>query len=193
MKKKETASKIIGSEAKQYVILSLVLYAFWLVLSGLFKTKFLVIGLITALVTAHLTRPLLRLPSTARPGECFVALDIPYLKLFAYVPWLLWEIAKANIDVVKLVLDPKMPIDPEVVRFKMPMENPLAHVILANSITLTPGTVTMDLEDGVYYIHAITDNAAASLLPPHQEGSMPRRVAHIFGEREDAGEGGERL
>jgi len=190
-KKTGKTTRIIGSELKQFIVLSSILYVFWIVLSGIFKTKFLVIGLATSLITAWLVRPLLRLPSAAGPDEYYLAFDFPYLKYLAYLPWLLLEIVKANIDVVKLVLDPKMPIDPRVITFKKQMANPLAHVTLANSITLTPGTVTLDLVEGVYHVHAISEAAALALSPHEGEGEMPRRVAGVFGEQETgAREGG---
>lgn len=179
--------KVIGSESLQFILLAAILFVFWIVLSGMMKAKFLIIGFFTSLIIAWLTGPLLRLPSLARKNEVYLAFDFPYLKFIKYLPWLLWEVVKANIDVVKLVLNPKMPIDPVIIKFKKPMANPLAHVILANSITLTPGTITMDLEEGVYYVHAISKEAAEALAPKEGEGEMPRRVAYIFSEQGTSG------
>ncbi|WP_051965465.1 Na+/H+ antiporter subunit E [Thermanaerosceptrum fracticalcis] len=190
-KNADKKTKINGSELLQFIVLTITLFGFWLILSGMMKTKFLIIGFGTSLVTAWLTRSLLRLPSAAGQNEAFLAFHFPYLKYLTYWLWLLGEVVKANIDVVKLVLDPKMPINPQIITFKKPMANPIAHVTLANSITLTPGTVTIDLEDGVYYVHAITEEAARSLVPEEGEGDMLRRVACLFHEQETVARGGE--
>lgn len=189
-KNTDERTQIIGSELLQYIVLSVTLFSFWFILSGIMKAKFLIIGLATSLIAAWVSRPLLLLPSAGRSKEVFVAFDFPYWKYIVYWPWLLWEIVKANIDVVKLVLDPKMPIDPVIFTFRKNMSNPLAHVTLANSITLTPGTITIDIVDGVYYIHAITREAAESLAPKEGEGEMPRRVGELFGELQGVAEGG---
>ena len=93
--------------------------------------------------------------------------------------WLLNEVVKANIDVVKATVKSEMVINPRVIRFRIKMDNPMAHATLANSITLTPGTVTLNVtEDGLYEIHALTDGAAEGLL----EGGMQKRIADLFGE-----------
>lgn len=75
-----------------------------------------------------------------------------YLK---YALTLLWEIMKANVDVIKIVLSPKMEIAPAVVEFRTNLESEAAQVMLANSITLTPGTYTVELEDGKYLVQAL--------------------------------------
>lgn len=75
-----------------------------------------------------------------------------YLK---YAVVLVWEIFKANIDVIKIVLSPKMEIEPAVVTFHTDLESDVSQVVLANSITLTPGTYTAGLENGDYVICAL--------------------------------------
>lgn len=75
-----------------------------------------------------------------------------YLK---YALTLLWEIMKANVDVIKIVLSPKQEIAPAIVRFHTDLESEAAQVMLANSITLTPGTYTVELEDGSYVVQAL--------------------------------------
>lgn len=192
MKKAGKKTKGMGSELGQFVLLTILLFGFWLIMSGIWQIKFLLVGFAASLIIAWITRPLLRVPSETVPNKSYMVFNLPYLKLLAYVPWLLWEIIKANIDVVKLVLDPKMPIQPMIVTFKKPMSNPVAHVFLANSITLTPGTVTVDLKDGVYHVHAITEKAARSLVPVDGEGEMPRRIGELFNENRHVAERGDR-
>ena len=85
--------------------------------------------------------------------EIRYAKKIPlYLK---YAVVLVWEIIKANIDVIKIVLNPKLEIEPAIVRFRTDLESEAAQVMLANSITLTPGTYTVGLEDGNYVVQAL--------------------------------------
>lgn len=177
---KET--KTNGSELKQFIFLTIVLYGFWLILSGVFEIKFLIIGLVSSIIIAWITRSLLRMNSLGDKKETFLAFDFPYLKFLIYCLWLFGEIIKANIYVVKLVLNPKLPIDPAVITFKRHMSNPTAHTLLANSITLTPGTVTIDIVDDVYYVHAITKELGLSLVP--DGGDMANRIAKLFGEQD---------
>ena len=101
---------------------------------------------------------------------------------FCYSLWLLKELVLANIDVVKATVRPELRIDPKVISFVFRADNPMAKVLLANSITLTPGTVTINVTpEGIYEVHALTDGAAEGLL----SGAMPRKVAELFGEKFD--------
>ncbi len=94
-------------------------------------------------------------------------------RLIRYIPWLLKEIFIANIDVARLILSPKLRISPNLVKVEAFQETELAQVIYANSITLTPGTVSVDLEDGWITVHAITWEARQALI----EGDMDMRAA----------------
>jgi len=99
-------------------------------------------------------------------------------RVLPYWLWLTWEIAKTNVEVALIVLNPKMPISPRMVRVRASQKTELGQVIFANSITLTPGTVTVDLVDGGLEVHALTKAAADSLA----EGDMDRRVCAVMGE-----------
>ena len=72
-----------------------------------------------------------------------------------YIPIFTWEMAKANFDVAYRVLHPKLPITPGIVKVKTKLKTEMGKVFLANSITLTPGTFTVDLKDEFLYIHWI--------------------------------------
>jgi len=72
-----------------------------------------------------------------------------------YIPVFLWEMAKANFDVAYRVIHPKMPIKPGIVKIETNIQSEMGKAILANSITLTPGTFTVDLKDQFLYIHCI--------------------------------------
>ena len=85
--------------------------------------------------------------------EIRFAKKIPLYLKYALTLW--WEIVKANIDVIKIVLSPKMEIEPAIVTFRTDLESEAAQVMLANSITLTPGTYTAGLENGEFVVQAL--------------------------------------
>ncbi len=99
------------------------------------------------------------------------------LHIFSYWPWLLWQIVLSNLDVAKRILDPRLPISPTLITLKPTQRSDLGRVIYANSITLTPGTVTTALSGDTLEVHALTREAADSLL----EGDMDRRVTRLEG------------
>ncbi len=96
-------------------------------------------------------------------------------RAIGYFPWLLWEIFKANIDVAKVIIQPKMPIQPKVFRVKASQLDELGHAIYANSITLTPGTVTVDLHEGMVEVHALTKVAQDGV----ESGEMDSKVVDM--------------
>ena len=173
--------KIVGSPMVHMTGLALVLFAFWMVLSGRTETKFVVYGILTAVVTTWVTYPLLLVPNKDGSKKYYVfGFSIP--KMIMYFFWLMWQLVLANIDVLLATTGQELNIDPKVVRFRFRADNPMASVILANSITLTPGTVTMNVtDDGVYEIHALTIGAAAGVL----DGGMQKKVADLYGEKFD--------
>ena len=173
--------KIVGSPMVHMTCLALVLFAFWMVLSGRTETKFVVYGILTAVVTTWVTYPLLLDPNKDGSKKYYVfGFSIP--KMIMYFFWLMWQLVLANIDVLLATTGQELNIDPKVVRFRFKADNPMASVILANSITLTPGTVTMNVtDDGVYEIHALTVGAAAGVL----DGGMQKKVADLYGEKFD--------
>jgi multicomponent Na+:H+ antiporter subunit E len=102
------------------------------------------------------------------------------IKLLKYLPWLLYQIYLSNIYIVKLALHPKMKkmIYPHIVKFRTTLKKDASLFVFANSITLTPGTITVLIENDCFYVHAI-DTVLADSLP----GEMEERVGQIFGEK----------
>ena len=174
-------NNIVGSTLVHKLAMFVVLFGFWMVLSGRTETKFIVYGLITAIVTTWVTYPLLLVPNKDGSKRYFVfGVSIP--KFIMYFFWLMWQLVLANIDVLLATTAQELDIDPKVVRFYFRADNPMASVVLANSITLTPGTVTINVtDDGLYEIHALTKGAAAGVL----DGSMQKKVAALYGEKFD--------
>lgn len=146
----------------------------WIVLSGRFDAFHLILGVLGSALVAATSAPLL-IPMTRNP-------DLPgkWLRFIGYLPWLLYQIFKANLHVLYLAVHPrgKAMIDPVIIRFRSRLTSEMALFIFANSITLTPGTITVNVSVyGDFTVHAI-DRRSARNLP----GEMERRVAAIFGE-----------
>lgn len=172
---------LVGSKTMQMLGTILMLFVFWLIMSGGdMHPKFLFYGIVTAVATTWICYPLL-LVSNADGTKLYYAFSIPLFRGVQYFFWLMWQLVLANIDVLLATTaqDMMKEIDPKVVRFRFQVDNPLAYAVLANSITLTPGTVTMNVTpDGLYEVHALTPGAASGLLG----GDMQRKVAWLFGE-----------
>ncbi len=155
---------------QNFVGTTVILFAFWMLLSGKFDAFHLTLGAICCVLVAYLFHDLLF--ANVRVGD----MRVVAARFIAYIPWLIQQILLANIHVVSLVVRRRMPIDPRVVTFRTKLETDISCVTLANSITLTPGTITMDIKDGVFYVHAVSQKVADEL----NAGDMEDRVAHIF-------------
>jgi multicomponent Na+:H+ antiporter subunit E len=95
--------------------------------------------------------------------------------LLTFWPWLLVQVVKSNLDVVRRVFDPRLPIARSVIRVSVGSMGPLRQAVYANSITLTPGTVTLDVGNGEAVVHALSRVAATAV----EEGAMARRVERM--------------
>ena len=143
----------------------------WILWSGYFKPLLLGLGLASALVCTYLA---LRMRRADGEGSQFKILQHVH-QLATYWPWLLLEIAKSNVEVAKFILSGKMNIDPVMIRLKAGQATEMGQVIYGNSITLTPGTITVDIEDGELLVHALTQSGADGL----HEGEMDRRITAL--------------
>lgn len=145
---------------------------FWILLSGIFDAFHLISGLISCLIVAFLSHDLLVTKKTQKKL-------LKSVRLVRYIPWELWQIVLANIDVAYRVLHPKMPIDPRIIEFETSLRGEFSQVTLANSITLTPGTITIwvEPERGKFCVHAIAKEPADALLV---DQTMQKKVAHVF-------------
>ena len=152
------------------ISLGLVLFGVWLLLSGIFEPLIVAFGVFSCVLVVVITR---RMDLVDREGH---PIHLTW-RMAVYWQWLAWEIVKANIDVVRRVLSPSMPIGPTVVRLKTSQKTDLGLVIYANSITLTPGTISIDVEQGEILVHAISRDAARAL----EGGDMDRRVTWVEG------------
>lgn len=96
-------------------------------------------------------------------------------KLVAYLIWLLYQILLANFHMFKLAFSKPEVLQPQIIRYDSNLKSDFEKYLLANSITLTPGTVTIKIIGDAYYVHAISDIAAKGL-----DGQMEKRIANIF-------------
>jgi len=133
----------------KYVALFIISLIFWLLFTFNLTTQNIIVGVLSSLITAIIF------------GRYFVKDVIPFLQPQRYF-WLIiylfiftWECIKANFDVAYRVLHPAMPIKPGIVKVKLGVKTNIAKTILANSITMTPGTITVDIINDEIYIHWI--------------------------------------
>ena len=98
-------------------------------------------------------------------------------RIIGYTPWLLKEIVIANLDVARCILSPRIRFSPTLIAVKALPKTELGCTILANSITLTPGTITVRLRKGILLVHALTKESAKALA----QGDMNHRVAKLEG------------
>lgn len=148
-------------------------FGLWLLLSGYFDVPLLLgFGVLSCALVVFVAWRTEVIDPEERPLRLRFNLHI-----FSYWPWLLWQIVLSNLDVAKRILDPKLPISPTLITLRPTQRSDLGRVIYANSITLTPGTVTTALSGDTLEVHALTREAADSLL----EGDMDRRVTRLEG------------
>ncbi len=157
-----------------FILTFIIMYGIWVLLSGKFDAFHLSLGVISCAIVAYLSSDFLF--SSQRPRGILSQ----WIRFARYIPWLMVQIIKANLHVTYLVFHPRMMelIDPQIVKFGSILESDLGLVTFANSITLTPGTITVCVTvDGDFKVHAI-DKASGDPLP----GEMERRIARAFGE-----------
>ncbi len=145
----------------------LVMLAFWVIMSGMFDGFHLSLGVVSCLLVAHFSHELL-FPQA--PGNGFLR---NLAGMVLYLPWLICQILVANLQVTYIVLHPRMLelIDPCLFRFKTTLKRPISKVTFAQSITLTPGTITVNVHDDEFTVYALNRSAAESL-----PGEMERRI-----------------
>ncbi|MFH1791171.1 MAG: Na+/H+ antiporter subunit E [Candidatus Omnitrophota bacterium] len=137
---------------KSKIILFIIAFIAWAMLNWVPDWEHLLVGFFVALLVAYITGDMF----IQNPGKLKHPLRYWYF-CFEYLPVFLWEVIKANIDVAVRVANPALPINPGIVKIKTSLTSDTALTFLANSITLTPGTLCVDIDkdDSVLYIHWI--------------------------------------
>ena len=157
------------------------LFGLWVALSGVFHVEFLVIGAVAAAAAVGFSELLFRGTHEGKfaPAPPTLGWHVgATLRFFWYLPWLAYQIIMSNLHVVCLVLHPRMPIEPSLVEFDTTLGSEWAQVLLAQSITLTPGTVTVDASNGKFLIHCLSRQSRQGL----EQGSIQRKIAAVFGD-----------
>ena len=150
------------------VLFLMLLAAAWLVWSGLFKPLLLTLGAFSCLLVAFLAH---RMWHTDR--ERF---SVNFnLRFLGYWLWLSREILRSSLEVARVVLNPRLPISPRIVEIEATSRLTVDQVTLGNSITLTPGTIAIELTDGKLKVHTLTQEGADELA----SGEMDRRIAAL--------------
>ncbi len=148
------------------------LMAAWLVLSGLFDPFHMTLGAISCAIVTWMSADMLFQSRSSLDQRLRELFRIP-----AYLCWLLWQIVLANVYILRMALNPG-PLEhlsPRVVRFKTTLKSDWAKFVLAQSITLTPGTVTIKIVGDEFFVHAISQEAADGL-----DGAMEGWIKHVY-------------
>ena len=155
----------------------IILLGLWLLLSGKYDWFHISLGVVSACIVTvlqlRINKYLYFQKKIANENS------LSWSRLFIYIPWLIWQVILASLQVAYVVLHPRMPINPSLVKFKTKLPNIAARVILGNSITLTPGTLTINIANDEFLVHALTDASHSSIV----DGSLPEQVAKLYHRR----------
>ncbi len=150
---------------KYYFILACILVLFWMLLSGHTSVLLLTLGFASIVLVTWLVSRMDR--NDNAPVRVLFS-----MKFFSYLGWLIWQVIITNIDVAKRIWNPSLPIKPASRKIKVKIKDPLIKTIYANSITLTPGTVTTEVGEDYFIVHALNSEGLDEL----EEGDMERRL-----------------
>ena len=146
---------------------TLALFVLWVFLSGKFTAGHLVLGVVASSVVAWLNTGLS--PSPIQ--------QTPWIRLLTvYSPWLFIRVVKSSLHLTRLILDPSLPIAPRIIKYQTPLMGKFPVVLLGNSITLTPGTITIEANGQDMVVHAMDEESAQDVV--HQE--FDKKIARLF-------------
>lgn len=151
--------------------LAVLLSAFWMINSGFFKPMLLTFGVLSVAAVLALTWRM-----NKQDGESF-SMIMPTWRLPGYLAWMVGQIVQSNIDVAKRVWRGRDAISPVIFTTRANQKTEVAKVLYANSITMTPGTITLSVRGDVLEVHALSQEGAEEL----KKGEMDRRVAALEG------------
>jgi multicomponent Na+:H+ antiporter subunit E len=157
----------------RHVSLGLFLFAFWLLLSGHYTPFLLLVGLCCVALAVYVAHRMKIIDSEGHPFEMLSG-------SFSYLAWLYIEIIKSAWAVTRIILDPKLPISPTMTKVRASQKTSTGIATYANSITLTPGTVTTAVKGNILTVHALVREGADDL----EAGGMDRRVSRFEGSKD---------
>ncbi len=138
---------------KAFILLFLFLYLVWMLLTDFHSQQEWIVGGVVSLVLALIFASRAQAIGRIRMNPKALVYGILYIFIF------LWELLRSNLDVAHRVVMPSLPINPGIVKVRTKLRSPLGRTVLANSITLTPGTLTVEAKDDMLYIHWIDVSA----------------------------------
>lgn len=150
-----------------------VLFAFWIILNGQWTGEIAIVGLV---LSALIYLLMWKFMNFSPKREWAVVKRLP--RLIAYFFYLVGEIFKAAWGTIKFIWSPSEVVEPEVKSFRTRLKSGWAKVVLANSITLTPGTITVDVQDDVMLVHCIDRSFGEGL----DDSEMEKRILRIESE-----------
>ena len=164
-----------------WILTAVLLMALWFIMSEQIEPKFLILGAGSSILIASLCLRTLTMRGISSDRDYYL-LNVNIPRFIVYFAWLLVQIAKSAVYVAWVSLFHMSEVEPSIAWFRADYDNPAARAMLANSITLTPGTITIDItDDGLYSVHALTNEVREGLL----DGSMQAKVAWLYGETID--------
>lgn len=150
------------------IIKSLVLFLLWLLLSERLNLYHMGLGLASAFAIAWFNTDRSSLHEKTLP-----------LRIVWYFPWLIGRIMQSGFHLSKLILNPALPIDPKMIRYRTALREESGIVLLGNSITLTPGTITVELNTHELIVHSMDENSALDVT----SNRIEKKIAGVFGEK----------
>ena len=155
---------------RKTLTLLFILSGTWLLLSGHTSPLLLSLGLLSVAAVVACTVRLELLDDEGVPVHLLPG-------LIRYVPWLIGQVIRSNLDVARRIVSPELPIHPSVIKVDATHHTEVGRVTYANSITLTPGTISLDVSAETIEVHALTEDAANDLM----SGEMARQVQRAEG------------
>lgn len=148
--------------------------AFWIIISGFFDVIHLGLGVVSVVGVMYVNYKL----KTHRFFEDDMddLSELRFTRAVYYVAWMNIQIILAGFHVMRIIIQPKMPLHTTLIKFRVNLPSAHARMILGNSITLTPGTLTIDIEGNEFIVHAIDDKSYESIA----SDKMPREVLKLF-------------
>ncbi len=156
-------------------------FSFYMILAGSITIFNIVTAVLTGLIVA------LTLSNVMLQSDESSHLTTKTFRFIVYVPLILKEIIRANFKTAFTILSPNMPIDPRMIEYRPQVKSNSALTLLANSITLTPGTLTAKMSKDTFHIHTLDADSREGL----RSGSIERGVQYVFGQQSDSGGRGE--
>ena len=159
---------------KRHVAVFALLFGFWIMLSWRFTPMFLIIGAASAAAVTAVAVPLMA--SAMGPAMDLTRVPIRVARFVGYVLWLLGRIAVAGAQIAFTVITPGRPGEPQLLQFETRLATPAARTMLANSISVVPGTITLENDDGEFLVHAFRKSDADDLVT----ATLQNRIAALY-------------